>query len=353
MVKNFFKIRFAVFFGYNGSKYYGLQKIGGRTDLNTIEKTLEKALFDTNLISEKNFDHLNKIGWARGSRTDKGVHASLNTIKCKLNVNKELILKENQNQNFLEKINKVDFRDMLNIKQLVKDINVNLPEEIRIFSLKYVTNSFAPKNKASSRKYEYLLPLSILKNKDDFLSEDQILQKLKNCLRVFRGTNNFHNYSKKTNFSDNNSIRLIFDTDADFFEDFKVIQKKEKYIKIKIEGQAFLYNQIRKMIGMIIFIFKNNLDEIFINKSFEEKKYNILLAPSHGLLLDRIIFKYYNENKKNLKVKLELDEEEENNVEKFKKEFIYNYIIEKNEEDNIFDKWYDNELQYIEDINNL
>ena len=468
-MKKFFKMRFAIFFGYNGSKYYGLQKIGGENcKLNTIEKSLEKALYDSNFISENNFGDLKKISWARGSRTDKGVHASLNTIKCKLNIDKDIIFKNNQNKiflneiykkklqidnkdnnnveenennkilekkvdpdnkqdlnldnnkifeekkddfennktdlnlkeneeiNFLKEIDKQKFRQLLDEKYLVNMINKNLPEEIQVFCLKSITTSFSPRNKATSRKYEYILPLSILKNEKNDLKDEEILKKLQNDLRIFRGVKNFHNYSKKTFFEQKNSLRFIMNTEAEFFEinnyneneinsenekeqkneqkiqkneqkkeiekieqkiEIEKIEKKkekkkvkQKYIKIKIEGQAFLYNQIRKMIGMIIYIFKNNLDEIYISKSFENEKFNILLAPSHGLLLDRIFFKYYNEDQ-DLKMKLELDCEEEKKVEIFKKKFIYDFIIRRNEEENIFDEWYLNELQYIEEKN--
>jgi tRNA U38,U39,U40 pseudouridine synthase TruA len=43
-----------------------------------------QALFDAGYIRESNYGDLDKIGWARCSRTDKGVHAARNVLSAKL-----------------------------------------------------------------------------------------------------------------------------------------------------------------------------------------------------------------------------------------------------------------------------
>lgn len=45
---------------------------------------LLQALFDAGYIRESNYGDLDKIGWARCSRTDKGVHAARNVLSAKL-----------------------------------------------------------------------------------------------------------------------------------------------------------------------------------------------------------------------------------------------------------------------------
>lgn len=52
---------------------------------------------------------------------------------------------------------------------------------------------------------------------------------------------------------------------------------------------------------------------------------DVWLAPSEGLLLDRIFFKGYN-GKSDIPQKIELTEEEEKEVDKFKQENIYESI---------------------------
>lgn len=66
------KRKMALLLGYNGSKYYGLQKQPGES-FETIEGKLEKALGTAGLISESNQGDLTKIGWSRAARTDKTV----------------------------------------------------------------------------------------------------------------------------------------------------------------------------------------------------------------------------------------------------------------------------------------
>ena len=78
----------AIFFGYNGKGYHGLQKV---KELATVEGELEKAIFSAGMLSESNYGDMKKSGWKRGSRTDKGVHAALNCIAMKLQLNRDYI----------------------------------------------------------------------------------------------------------------------------------------------------------------------------------------------------------------------------------------------------------------------
>lgn len=75
------KIKVALFFGYTGTGYHGIQKMVGYP---TIEGVLEEAMYKAGMISERNYGQLKKIGWARASRTDKGVHAAFNAVSLKL-----------------------------------------------------------------------------------------------------------------------------------------------------------------------------------------------------------------------------------------------------------------------------
>lgn len=81
-----------------------------------------------------------------------------------------------------------------------------------MFGIKLITKNFVCKTSATSRKYEYILPISILRtesNKD--LSDEEILEKLVKYLQVFKGTRNYHNYTKKGNFHNKSSNRFMID----------------------------------------------------------------------------------------------------------------------------------------------
>ena len=45
-----------------------------------------------NIVSQLTLDKLYKIGWGRGGRTDKGVHAVCNVINVKLCIHKDYTL---------------------------------------------------------------------------------------------------------------------------------------------------------------------------------------------------------------------------------------------------------------------
>jgi len=59
--------------GYVGTEYRGLQKQRELSVDSTIESVLESAIFKAGGILESNYGKLQKVGWERSSRTDKGV----------------------------------------------------------------------------------------------------------------------------------------------------------------------------------------------------------------------------------------------------------------------------------------
>lgn len=74
-----------------------------------------------------------------------------------------------------------------------------------------------------------------------------------------------------------------------------------EFVHFYLRGQSFLYNQIRKMIGSIVQVFRGNLDETFISNTFRDNFLNVCLAPGDGLLLEQVCYDKYNslnDNKK-------------------------------------------------------
>ncbi len=70
--------------------------------------------------------------------------------------------------------------------------------------------------------------------------------------------------------------------------------KAMEFIHFFLKGQAFLYNQIRKMIGSIIQIFRGGLDNDFLTNTFTDNYVNVCLAPGDGLLLEQVCYDKYN-----------------------------------------------------------
>ena len=69
-----------------------------------MELEIENALFKLKMISEFNFGDLKKIGWNRATRTDKKVHALINTFSAKVLVNPKPTRKhENEDGTVIDK----------------------------------------------------------------------------------------------------------------------------------------------------------------------------------------------------------------------------------------------------------
>ena len=81
--------------------------------------------------------------------------------------------------------------------------------------------------------------------------------------------------------------------------------KYEDFIRFTLVGQSFIYHQIRKMIGMIVKVYSEELEkEEQIKKALKEEGYQTFLAPGQGLYLNRMTFEIYN-NKKDTEEKLQ------------------------------------------------
>ena len=127
--------RVAVFFGYVGARFQGLQKNPGAF---TVESELEIAIFKAGGISRRDFGDFHRVGWNRAARTDKGVHAAAQVISLKLQYPPD------------------------GLTGMVAAINSHLPADISVFDIVRVTQNFNAKNNCSGRQYEYLLPTATL-----------------------------------------------------------------------------------------------------------------------------------------------------------------------------------------------
>lgn len=143
-------------FGYCGTGYYGLQSQTPDGDPNfpTVTDVIRKALLDNGAIRESNWSPFMRTKWSLASRTDKGVHAACAAASMMFET-----LEED-----LEPFDEVGgtASDWKLTDAAVARINLLLPDTIRLFSVTRVRKSFNARKHASSRTYEYVLPVSCL-----------------------------------------------------------------------------------------------------------------------------------------------------------------------------------------------
>ncbi|CAO3607065.1 unnamed protein product [Mucor hiemalis] len=344
------KKKVALMVGFNGTGFQGMQLNPG---CNSVESVIFDALCKANAISKDNSDEPKKSQWMRAARTDKGVHAAGNLLSLKMQIPEDY--------------------------DVVERINSFLPPQIRVWGFVPVIGSFHAKNLCDSRVYEYLLPTcAFMKpikkiltdeptNEDDiaictsntknpvfkyttrsspeviqerhaFRATPQQLETFTTALKEFEGTHNFHNYTNGKSFREKSAHRYIMSIDV---SEPLYIDGSE-WVSIKLHGQSFILHQIRKMISMAMLLTRTNTPISIIQDTFQENKINIPKAPALGLLLERPIFKVYNDKMRkkasNMIERDEIDFDKYNKeIEEFKKEWIYTKIFEAENQEHVFD----------------
>ncbi|UKJ88434.2 pseudouridylate synthase [Theileria orientalis] len=199
------KIKYALAFGYMGTRYHGYQKqveykTGVMDKVKTVEGTVEDCLIKIGAIDEslRNMNH--KLQMSKSSRTDKGVHAACIYIGGRFNINLEekkletvetsskketecgepledesVIRKDevcsDSSKEKREEV-KLENKELSKEKLFIKALNSALPEDIQSFKIQRVTKGFDARIMCSKRKYEYLMPKWILCRKFEFPNKE-------------------------------------------------------------------------------------------------------------------------------------------------------------------------------------
>lgn len=288
--------RYLIYLSYIGTKYRGVQRQYNRnincTD--TIQGICETAL--------KHLQPLSEPIMTFSSRTDKGVHALLNTAHC------DLIPGKNPDTSYPPYI----------ITEVLNRYFFKMDHDISIIKTKAVPNAFNARKNALFRIYKYRIatprckvPInSILKNCSNFLPIyeknrceffiDPIdFDKIPKALSLFSGSHDFASFTCKSDKD------YISKSTVKFIEDFtfgpsKGIFNSEKIDtwEFSIKSKSFLYKQVRKLVGAVISYVqgKVTLDELkwmLDNPSFLNWNHKIKTLPPYGLYLTEV--KYHPE----------------------------------------------------------
>ncbi len=263
---------YAVGVAYSGSGYFGFQFQPG--DVPTIEKDLQTAMIAAGFIDKVMVEHEPSrqfLYWSRAARTDRGVHACMNVFSCRMDSD-QLLMKPNSSE--------------LDQEAFVSKLNSYLPEKIRALFVNRVTMRFDARINCDRRRYEYFVPARI---GDKTLS----LEELRKHMKKFCGTHNFHNFTKGMKHDNKASFRHIADVDVDAFT-----SGEYPVFVVRLLGQSFLLNQIRKMVSLAIESALGLCPENAIEEALTSKEtVHIHMVPGEGLLLEKLVFKAYDTHK--------------------------------------------------------
>ena len=122
------------------------------------------------MISDFNVGDLKKIGWGRATRTDKRVHALINTFSAKVLVPKRTTMMVKNAETGEEEEKGCTLEEHLEVMR--EKLNSDaLPKDVKIFSMFTVSNKFNAKNCTNYREYSYFLPTFMLTSIDNLYLE--------------------------------------------------------------------------------------------------------------------------------------------------------------------------------------
>lgn len=223
----------------------------------------------------------------------------------------------------------------------MEKLNNDLPEQIRVFSIKRVTKGFNSKDKCDARTYTYTLPTVALANYDEnvqmetYRVNDEKLIQLQDILKMYEGTKSFHNFTSRKEYLDPSSKRYIisFDCGRPFVPKITLdsdlsFTNTIEFIVLKVKGQSFMLHQIRKMVGLALAVMRNLTTIETIRRSFTELRLDLPMAPGLGLVLDQVHYDRYNQRygADGMHDALTWDAEEEI-IQKFIDEYIFPNIV--------------------------
>ncbi|MGL4730786.1 MAG: tRNA pseudouridine(38-40) synthase TruA [Clostridium sp.] len=234
---------------YDGSRYKGWQRL--QDNENTIQGKIENVL--TKLCGSK----VEVIGCGR---TDAGVHAENYTA----NFHTECMLSEEMMLNYLYEF---------------------LPEDIVVKELVEVDERFHSRYNAKAKTYVYKINNCKFRNVFDrkyvyHIDEKLDLEAMKRASEVLVGTHDFQSFTtlkskKKSTVRTINYINIIEEND---------------YIEIEVNGEGFLWNMVRIIVGTLLAVGKGNLKYIEVEKILEMKKRQEAgpIAQAKGLFLRNV-----------------------------------------------------------------
>ncbi len=237
---------------YDGTRFVGWQsQKNGKSIQDSIEKAITKVL-------------KSKIRITGAGRTDKGVHALSQFANFKIKK------KIGNKQNFLNSINFF--------------LKKNL---ISILDIKKKKDSFHARYSAKQRTYEYMIinrlgTLSIYKNKAWHVKKKIDLKLMQKGAKILEGTHDFSTF-RASSCSAKSPIKKMLPIK---------VSKSNDIIKIRLSSKSFLQNQVRSMVGCLIYLSTYKWSMIYFKKIFlSKKRVNCAPpAPAHGLYLKKVIY---------------------------------------------------------------
>ncbi|NXS82494.1 PUSL1 protein, partial [Erpornis zantholeuca] len=269
--------RYLVFFQYLGTRYSGVMETKSDQALVGVQNYLEKAA--------QNLRPSAPIKFHISSRTDTGVHALANAAHLDI----------------LRAPGKAAFSE----KQLVQGLNYHLkPEPICILSAQRVPGTFHARFCALSRTYIYRLLLGCAHYSQIPVFERDLcwapaggpldVPAMREAAKSLLGTHDFSTFrslNSETPFQ--SPVRTLLQVEIQpaplGFLSHHYKHRELEFWEVKFKSKAFLYRQVRRMVGALVAVGQGKLAPQDIQELLEAKDSRAFpphaMAPPSGLFL--------------------------------------------------------------------
>jgi tRNA pseudouridine38-40 synthase len=170
----------------------------------------------------------------------------------------------------------------------VLTLNQNLPDDIAVRAARAVNVSYNPRFTNKKKRYRYLLvrdkvPDPLLRTRAWRVGWDMDMQRLVREAAAIVGTHDFAAFRSARDVREvtTRTIHSVVVTQLPF---------DERLWTITIEGNSFLYNMVRILVGTLVDVARANLPEGAVARALEARERGVAgqTAPAHGLTLEHI-----------------------------------------------------------------
>ncbi|GAB6444822.1 tRNA pseudouridine(38-40) synthase TruA [Bacillus luti] len=236
---------------YDGARFKGWQRLGNND--NTIQGKIESV------ISEMVGKEIEIIGC---SRTDAGVHAL------------------NQVANFQSNEKLVEHK-------VKKYLNQYLPNDISITNVEEVQDRFHARYNSKAKTYLYKIwneehTNPFMRKYSMHVNKKLNVKSMKEAAKHLVGSHDFTAFSNAKS-KKKSMVREVYSLE---------VMEEAGFVQIRVSGNGFLHNMVRKIVGALIEVGLGQLDVKEIPHILEAKQRNQIncLAEASGLYLENVEF---------------------------------------------------------------
>ncbi len=236
-------------------EYVGTDFCGWQSQKNgvSVQDVLERALGD--------YFGCDFVRTHVAGRTDKGVHAKGQTVHF-------------------------DVDKAVNLYKLCLGLNVALPATVAVTDAQVVSQDFDARFSATSKTYCYRLYASPVRHPTLDVNHAQIykmpnVDKMRQAARLLVGTHDFAAF-QKAGSNLKGTVRTV--------NSLEIRQPSPEVLEFWVNGNAFLYNQVRIMCGLLVEVGRGRFGLSDVTDMLNGNKLTFKTLPARGLTLEKVFY---------------------------------------------------------------